>query len=161
VAMRIPLDKLAGYQSFDLEYFDTKEFGNTGEPLFSLCPTQGGIDTMYLGAHVDDSTVRVYTWSDAGKTVTTDDVNVQTWSLDQATAPNPQGGDWLVKLDYRITAGWATKEMTGFGWTAARDVNYHFPHVRVLLINPGTKKVIAQPHIYSDDFAYAYPAASP
>ena len=160
-AIRIPLDKLAAYQGFDLEYFDTKDFTNGDAPVGSLCPTQGASDTMYLGAHANDSTLRVFTWPDAGPKVVTNDVSVTTWSSDDYTAPNPQGGDWLARLDGRITAGWVSKKTVGFGWCAAKDEDYRFPHVRIAILDPLANKVVDEPHIYSPDFAYAYPAAAP
>jgi len=160
IAIRIPLDKLAAYQGFNLQYFDTKDFG-TGDQLFSLCPTQGASSTMYLGAHVSESKLRVYTWPDAGDKVVATDVDVEPWSSDQPVAPNPYGGDWLTRADSRITAGWASKNTIGFAWIAAMDVNHHFPHVRVVILENDTKNVLEEPHIYSGDFAYAYPAAAP
>src|SRR2546430_12593789 len=49
----------------------------------------------------------------------------------------------------------------GFAWTASRAVNLRFPHVRVAVLNKDTKALVEEPHIYSRDFAYAYPAAAP
>jgi hypothetical protein len=159
--MRIPLDKLAAYEGFDLEYFDTKDLDDAETEAAGLCPVQGATDTMYLGAHIDTETLRVYTWSEATGTVVSNDVIVQTWDNRQPEAPSPQGGDWLGRADGRITAGWLSGDTIGFAWTASRDVNFRFPHVRVAVLNKDTKELVEEPHIYSRDFAYAYPSAAP
>ena len=161
VAMRIPLDKLAAYEGFDLEYFDTKDLDDAEAKAAGLCPVQGATDTLYIGAHIDTETLRIYTWSEATETVVSNDVIVQTWDNRQPEAPNPQGGDWLGRADGRITAGWLSGDTIGFAWTASRDVNFRFPHVRVAVLNKDTKVLVEEPHIYSRDFAYAYPAAAP
>ena len=160
VAMRIPLDKLAAYEGFDLEYFDTKDLDDA--KASGLCPVQGATNTMYVGAEVDTQTLRIYTWSEATGTVASNDVIVRTWDSRQPfEAPSPQGGDWLGRADDRITAGWLSGDTIGFAWTASRDVNFRFPHVRVAVLNKDTKELVEEPHIYSRDFAYAYPAAAP
>ena len=66
----------------------------------------------------------------------------------------------MNRTDSRITAGWQSHDRIGFAWTAPRDVNFRFPHIRVAVLNKDTKQVLEQPHMYSKDFAYAYPSAA-
>ena len=164
IAMRLPLDKLASYQGFDLDYFDTKDFDDG--KAFGLLPVQSTStsDTMYLGSQVNTETLRTYTWPEGSNKITTNDVLVQVWNSAQdyqPTAPSPEGADWMTRTDDRLSAGWLSGKTVGFAWTAPRDVNFRFPHVRVTILDKDTKQVIEEPHIYSQDFAYAYLAAAP
>jgi hypothetical protein len=154
VILRLPLDKLAAYQGFTFDYFDTTQDG-------SLRPTPGAADTMYFGTHVNPSTIRVFSWPENGTTVSSNDVAVEVWSNAPRVAPGPDGRDWLGRADPRMTAAWLSGEEIGFAWTASQDANFPFPHVRVAVLNKNTKAVTAQPHLWNPNFAFAYPAAAP
>ncbi len=151
--LRLPLDKLAAYQGFTYNYFDTSQD-------FSLRPTQGATDTMYFGSHITTNSLRVFSWPENSTTISSDDVTVQVWSNATRVAPGPDGRDWLGRADHRITAAWLGGNEVGFAWTASQDGNYPFPHVRVAVLNKNTKAVTAQPHIWNSNFAFAYPAAA-
>jgi uncharacterized repeat protein (TIGR01451 family) len=155
VILRLPLDKLAAYQPFTPDYFDTTDD-------FSLRPTQGAKDTMYFGNHVNERTMRVWTWPENSQSISSDDVTVERWTFGTSVGPGPDGKDWLGRVDPRITGGWESGDEIGFTWTATQDNNnYLFPHVRVVILNKDSKTVIAQPHIWNSDFAFAYPATAP
>ncbi len=152
--LRLPLDKLAAYDGFDYQYFSTAELG-------SLRATQGAKDTVYFGAQLSLAAIRVYTWPEAGTAITPNDVAVQAWSNNGRVAPGPDGRDWLGRADGRITAAWVSGDKIGFAWTAAQDDTFAYPHVRVALVDKNTKAVAGQPHIWNNNFAFAYPAAGP
>lgn len=152
--LRVPLDELAAYQSLNYDYYDTNQ-------AFSFRPTHGATDVMYFGSHVTTNTLRVFTWPESSPTISSDDVVVEVWSNATRVAPGPDGRDWLGRADPRITAAWRTGDTIGFGWTAAQDDNFPFPHVRVAVLDRTSKAVVAQPHLWSGSFAYAYPAAAP
>ncbi len=123
---------------------------------------------MYLGSQVDTKTLRTYTWPEASNKLATQDVLVQWWKKPNdghpPTAPSREGDDWL-NVDDRLTAGWLSGKAIGFAWTVPAvpgDVDFRFPHIRVAILDKdNTKEVIVQPHIYSRDFTYGYPAAAP
>jgi hypothetical protein len=154
VILRLPLDKLAAYQGFSYNYFDS-----TAD--FSLRPTQGATDTMYFGGHVATNKLRVFTWPEAGTTLSSADVTVAVWSDSTRVAPGPDGKDWLGRADGRVTAAWVTGSNAGFGWTAAQDASFPFPHVRVALVDRNTKALAGEPHVWNHNHAFAYPAAAP
>jgi hypothetical protein len=154
VILRLPLAELSAYQPLNFDYFET----NQG---FSFRPTQGATGTMYFGSNVSTNSVRVYTWPESSNTISVDDVAVQVWNNVTRVAPGPDGRDWLGRVDQRISGAWASGDNIGFAWTAAQDNNYPFPHVRVVIMNRNTKTVTAQPHIWNESFAYAYPATAP
>jgi hypothetical protein len=154
VLLRLPLDKLAAYDGFDYRYFMCEDLGG-------LRPTQGGGDTIYFGSHLDYATVRLHTWKETNTKIHMDGVPVEAWSESACSAPGPDGRDWLGRADGRITAAWTTTDTIGFAWTAAKDDDYPYPHIRVAIVDKKSKQVIAHPHLWSSDFAYAYPAVSP
>jgi hypothetical protein len=169
VAMRIPLDKLESYQGFNLDYFDTTK-SCADSIAFGLLPVQGASssDTMYLGSQVDTETLRIYTWpevSEVSNELVTHDVLVQRWNSPEVyppRAPSPEGGEWLTRSGDGLSAGWLSRESIGFAWTVPQDDYFRFPHIRVAILNKDdTRQVIKEPHIYSNDFAYAYAAVAP
>lgn len=154
VILRLPLDKLAAYQGFNYNYFDTSQNG-------SLRPSQGATDTMYFGSHNSTNSLRVFSWPENSTTISSDDITVQVWSNATRVAPGPDNNDWLGRADHRVTAAWSSGNDVGFAWTASQDSNFPFPQVRVAILNRNTKALTAQPHIWNSNFAFAYPAAAP
>ncbi len=154
VTLRLPLADMASYSGLSYDYFDVSN-------VFSLRPTHGSTSTMYLGTHVNNNTLRIFSWPESSATYSTTDVSVDVWSAAGKVAPGPDGGNWIGRSDSRITGSYETGGEIGFAWTAAQDANFAFPQVRVAIIDKATMTVSAQPHIWHTDFAYAYPALSP
>ena len=154
VVVRIPLDQLKTYSALTYQVYQTNQ-------AFSLRGVQGAGKTMYLAAHKDTAALRIFSWPDSAKSVTTKDVAVKKWSDANRVAPGPDGRDWVGRSDGRITAAFMSKTSIGFAWSGAQDSTFPFPHVRVAIIDPATMKATAQPHLWNEEFAFAYPAASP
>jgi hypothetical protein len=153
VIMRIPLDKLQAYQGFNYDYYDSEED-------FTLRATHGATGTMYFADHPNKNILRVFSWPEDSNTISGETVPIETWVNEARSAPGPDKLDWLGRADPRITAGWLSGNTIGFAWTSAPDSKYPFQHVRVAILNKNSKAVVAQPHIWSPDFAFAYPAAA-
>ena len=159
VVLRIPLAQISQYQSLSYSYFHSSEY-------FSFRPTQGADDTMYFAAHADQETLRVYTWEENATSLDVDEVAVDPWSTNFAVAPGPDGRDWVGRVDQRITAAWFAPGSgggsgeIGFAWTSSQDGFYDYPHVRVAVLDADTRQVKSEPHLWSDQVAYAYPAAA-
>lgn len=160
VILRLPLDELETYSDVDPTFFET-------ERSFSLRPTQGAQGgTMYFGGHdfsAFGSKLEVYTWPEGGTRLTRTSVEIDDWSDDDYSSTCLDGNRWLDRTDPRITAAWASGDRVGFAWAAGRDQSFPEPHVRVALISMGGQggdRVVAQPHIWNEDFAFAYPAAA-
>ncbi len=152
VILRLPLQQLADYAALDLNFFES-----TND--FSLRPTQGAAGVMYFANHVSLSSLRVFTWDEANPSLTSRNVGVQAWSNATRSAPGPDNRDWLGRVDARITAAWRSGGRIGFAWTAAKDTDFPFAHVRVAILDAASNAVLSEPHIWSSTFAYAYPAA--
>ena len=144
-------------------------------PTGSLRLVHGASDKMYWGGHFSQEMINIWRWSDndsalAGPTT----LKVERWEFPNekntkiAFAPNKR--PWLNRADGRITAGWKAGQLLGFAWTAGADNRFKFPHVRVAVADqakveqsfgPGRVSPTAEPHIWSNSFGIAYPAASP
>jgi hypothetical protein len=153
VVLRLPLQQLAAYQALNYNYYSDQSFAPR--------VTQGARDTAYWAVQENLATLRIFTWPESGTSITQNDVTVQTWSDATRVAPGPDGRDWLGREDSRITAAWLSGDSIGFAWSGAQDSNFHYPHIRVAILDKNTKAVLAQPHIWNNDFAFAYPAAAP
>ena len=173
---RLPLDKLATYEGFQYQYFNSDP--DNGE--FSVRFTQGAGDKMYWATAPSTDTLLVRAWPDGdaqpGQVRT---VAVEPYTLPDeeaiAGSEGPNGKPWLGRVDSRLTAGWVTADTLGFGWTSGKiqpDQNngkYALPHIRLAIIDRAaveaggsdTLKPVAEPHIWNPGFAFAYPSAAP
>jgi hypothetical protein len=157
VALRLPLEALAEYETVTPDFFQSEE-------AFSLRPTQGANQgTMYFGSHDFANfggKIVVYSWSEEDDSVGTISVDVAPWSNASRFSECPDGNRWLDRCDFRMTAAWAEGTRAGFAWTAAQDNTFEHPHVRVAVVDVPAGKVVAEPHLWNAEFAYAYPAAA-
>jgi hypothetical protein len=157
VAVRIDLDQVAQGAQITPEYFSSVE-------AFSLRPTQGATETMYLGSHDFSDFGRrilVFGWPDAGTTISRRSVRVDPWSNAPRVSVAKDGNQWLRRADFRMTAAWVAGNEAGFAWSAAGAPPFKNPHVRVAVVD-GTATsdaTVAQPHLWNDKYAFAYPAA--
>jgi hypothetical protein len=154
VVFRFPLATLAAGGSLGYRWWATTSNGS-----LRLC--RGGGSTMYFGSHNSLQQVRVLQWPDAGTNISWSDVNVRRWSDGAYSAPGPGGVDWLRRTDGRITGAWVGAGVIGFMWTANRDAAHPLPFIRVVRLNENTKALIDEPDIWSQNSAWAYPAAAP
>lgn len=157
VVLRFRLDDLRDPGPPAFEYFDTTTNG-------SLRCTQGAGSVMYLASHNPAEQVRqigLWAWPDNAPGATRRDVPISGWSDGAYSAPCADGTDWLPRCDSRITAGWVANGIIGFMWTANRQDQRPFPFIRVVRIDESTRSVVDEPDIWSPQFAYAYPDATP
>jgi hypothetical protein len=148
VIIRIPLSELAAYQALNFDVWDTTQNG-------SLRLTQGAADTMYFASHVSPQTLRVFSWPENAATITSDDVAVTPWPRNGARP------GWTARSDSRITAAWMSGDQIGFGWTASEGSGFPHPHARFAIVDRNSMNLDAEPHLWNQNFPYAYPAAAP
>ena len=151
---RIPLTDLLAAGALPYKFFSTTQNG-------SLRCTLGARDDDVLRQPqhlVADPPLHL-----AGdrRSVTTQNVNVTTWTAAPYSAHGPDGRDWLSRTDGRITAAWLARGVIGFVWTAnktdrtAATLRARGPHRRR---DQGRDR---EPDIWNSDFAYAYPDVCP
>ncbi|HEV7238478.1 MAG TPA: hypothetical protein VGQ36_04495, partial [Thermoanaerobaculia bacterium] len=122
----------------------------------------GATDTMYIAGHISDEEIRSFSWADADSVATSIDIRVSPWKYGSYSAPGPDGNNWMSRCDDRVMTGVVVNGRVAWMWTAnASGGSRPWPYIRVVIIDPTTGTVIAEPDIWSPDFAYAYPDAAP
>jgi len=133
-------------------------------------PVSGATNTMYLGAHVNTNTLRLFTWAADSTTYATADLSHGEYPRSRrgdATCPVQEPGsgptyDTCAFLDDRILGGWVANNVIGFMWTAAQGTvgttTFNFPYIAVVRYNQSTLALINQPVIWNPNIAFIYPA---
>jgi hypothetical protein len=158
VILRLPLTQIAAHQPVSIEYFDSTT-------AFSLRPTQGAQEVMYFASHDFANFgrgIEVYTWPEDNTEISLRRIQVDRWSNATRISLAADGFEWLRRADFRMTAAWVQGQEAGFAWSAAQDTNFSQPHVRVAIVdvNSTGNAPAAQPHLWNDVFAFAYPYAA-
>lgn len=153
VIMKFPLATIASAGSLGFSWWSTTNNG-------SLRLTQGAGQTMYFGSHISTNQLRLFKWDDGGNQITWWDVTVGQWTSGNLASIAPNGVNWLGRVDPRITGAWVGQGRIGFMWTAGTRNGRPHPYARVVRINESSKQVVDEPDIWSNQNAWAYPAAS-
>jgi hypothetical protein len=155
VALKMPIDDLVG-GNLRYQFFRVADHG-------SLRLTRGATSDMFFASHQEQNPVRIYRWPDASDaTISWFDVSAGAWNgQGPYSSPGPGGVEWLSRLDPRITAGWVVGEEVGFLWTANSGPGRPQPYAKALVVNSNTHALVAEPDIWNEDYAWAYPAACP
>jgi len=149
------LDALAAGGSLDIEFLEDDLAG-------TLHCVHGATDTMYIAGHIGTDTVRLYRWDASDPKATSVDIAVSPWDDATYSAPGPDGSDWITRADDRITGAWLSGGRVGLMWSSGSlNTKRPLPYVRVVIIDPATSAVVAEPDIWSDEVAYAWPSARP
>ncbi|MGA7305576.1 MAG: hypothetical protein WBW88_11925 [Rhodothermales bacterium] len=166
VIARFPLDEIADGGNTSWRYWNRS--------VGTIRPVQGAASTMYLGAQVDNNTVRVYEVADNSITLSSHDIdhagfNTLSGQNDVMTAPCSDGTDMAQRAGTRILGAWysPTSDEVGLMWNAdesdgAGDVStsYPYPYVRILRIDASTWAVNQQRSIYNTNYAWMYPSVA-
>ncbi len=154
IVFRLSLDELLAKESLTLEFFQSNDF--------SLRCCLGATHTMYFGAHVDNSQIRVYSWPEQDAAVSSVEIDITDWEFPPYSAPQNQSGNWMGRADDRITAAWTTGGELGFLWTANRQGTVRpLPFVRAVRIDASSMTLIDEPDIWNSNVAFGWPEACP
>lgn len=155
VVLTFPLDDLRAGGALTHRSWSTTEAG-------SIRFTQGADATMWFASHtVDNRELLVFSWADGEAAVTEWGVPIRPWNEAGYSSRGPGNGEWLARVDGRITAGWHTAGRIGFAWTASPEVGRPHPYIRAARIDVATMQLVDEPDLWSLTGAYAYPAACP
>jgi hypothetical protein len=149
------LDRLAGYRRLSYDFF------SVGGGFVELRATEGAATTMYWGAHrfAGSPEIRVYSWPEGSGTIKFFDAEVDPWRSIEEADDDFQA--WLGRIDPAMTAAWFSSGRIGFAWTVGKDDLHPRPHVHVAILDVASEDVKEQPHLWSREITYAYPAAAP
>jgi hypothetical protein len=144
--------------------------------LFSPGFTQRAYDTMYFAAHVDNNTLRVFTWPESSGSITTHDITHTAYPQNYPYSCPRTGGsgtsDWCQRRSFgggwahsdRIFTGWIAGGVLNFMWDASQGTGgfgtFPYPYVHVARINASTYALVNEPIMWSSSTAFAYSAAA-
>ncbi len=167
----LPLKELKAGTGFNYSY------AFIGDALTYSSPTQNVGDENYWAAHIDNSTMRIYSskgadpnffwrerklganWPTASNTKAVGPENLS----DDIVSAAPDSGDWISE-DHRIIGATRVVNQLWFAWTAAAGDGgaggFKFPqaHIQIAKFDIGQDyKFIEQSQVWNADVAFAYP----
>jgi fibronectin type III domain protein len=152
---RIRLSDLAAGGMVNFDYFPRTDVG-------ALRCTEGAHTTMYWGALLGTSQLRIFRWDDAASNVFFDDVNISSfiWLNRDGLATSPDGTNWAARADSRITGSWVAGGVIGLMWPAKQGGSFAYPYTIVAQFNQSNRALITQNQIWNPQYAWLYPTAS-
>jgi hypothetical protein len=153
IVARIPLDQLAQGSQIAVSYLVVQ--------LQGVSCTDGATSTMYFGAHVNTTTLRVYSWPDGSDTINWHDVGHAAYNRGHMVAIDPDGYNFADHADDWIWGAWVANGVLGFMWPATQGGGFPYPHVQVVRVSPGNFILLSQVQIWSPDLAFIYPSVHP
>jgi hypothetical protein len=155
VMIRIPLSQLAAGGTINFSYLVTS--------VWTLRPTDGAGTTMYIGSQTTSSVMRIYRWADASGTIFWDDVNLNAYNFlnRNGVATSPDGTNWALRADSRVTTGYLANGVIGFMWSARQGGARPKPYTVHARFSEATRALISQGDIWHTDYAWMYPSTMP
>ncbi len=151
--MGLNLDNMAAGVGVQFSYWDQST-------LFNFTPAQGSGNTYYWASHLNNTTLRVYRWTEGGS-IFWDDVThaaYQATVRGDANCPDSNGNDACVFFDDRVMGGWVANGQLGFVWMVAQGGSFSHPYTRFLRLNESDRSVVDQPIVFSNGGAWVFPS---
>lgn len=149
---RVPLADLADGGGFGYNFFTTT--------LGTTVPVSGAGSTMYLGTHLDNDTLRIWSWPDSSSSFGQNDVDHTGFNSGSYTCTTNDGFNPCGRSNSRVRGGWVGRGILGFSWDAGQGSQglgtFPFPYTFVVRINQSTFGLIDQPIIWSTGHAWFY-----
>lgn len=150
--IRIPL---AGIQTGDVveQHFVSKDFQS-----FRVAQNCG--PTAFFAAHLDTSTLEIFSWEAGNSTPRSQSVGVARWiGSNGYRSRTPDNSRWLDRADPRITGATRAANELWFAWSVDRGSNQRpQPFVQIARIDATTMRLIENINIFDTDFATCYAA---
>src|SRR3984893_13121128 len=118
--------------------------------------------TAFFAAHVDTSTLRVFSWNETDATPTSTDVGVAKWIGGQGyQSQTPDGQRWLDRIDPRLTGAALAGSELWFAWSVGGGSNQR-PNafVQIARIDAGNLTLLENVNVFDLNAATAYGALS-
>ena len=139
----------------------------TDASVFNFTPVQGATDTMYWAAHVSDSRIRIYEWSETSPDntgVRSFDRDIPAWTSDShgpMSCIAPDGKDWCGRTDNRILDGWISHGTVGFIWMAAKGNGFPWPYLNAAEFTVNDMMYLGRPYLWSQESGWMYGFVAP
>ena len=150
---RVPLADLTNGGGFGYNFFTTT--------LGTTLPVSGAGSTIYLGTHLDNDTLRVWSWPDSSNSISQNDVNHTSFLSSSYVCTTNDGFDPCGRASSRVRGGWVGGGIIGFSWDAGQGDDgwagtFAYPYTFVVRINQSSFALIDQPIIWNGSFAWFY-----
>ena len=160
--VRVPLDEIQ--QSITINYWYTNPADSAVAWGSNVSQNTG--NEVFWGGHIDNSTIRVFSWAENSNTYFWRSVDVRNWPNNTLSSTGPNGNNWfgwgfpnnaIIGITRRQNEVW-------MAWTASSGdggsggFNFPHPHVQVVKINIGDYSVIEQMQVWNPDLAFGYPS---
>jgi hypothetical protein len=118
--------------------------------------------TAFFAAHVDTSTLRVFSWNEGDAAPTSTDIGVAKWIGGQGyQSQTPDGQRWLDRVDPRITGATLAKNELWFAWSVDKGSSgLADPFVQIAHIDAGNLTLLENVNVFDLNAAVAYGALS-
>ncbi|HET7274369.1 MAG TPA: hypothetical protein VFI91_04285, partial [Longimicrobiaceae bacterium] len=162
VVVRLNLDEIAAGGTVNFRFTDPAN----GTVAWGSGVSQDTGDEVFWAGHVDNSTLRVFSWRNDSNSYSWRDIEVRNWPNGALISNGPNGNNWLgfgfpnnavIGVTRRLNEVW-------FGWTASSGdggsggFNFPHPHVQIVKVNTGDWTVIEQMQVWNPDLAFGYPS---
>lgn len=160
----LPLADMKAGRGFGFLYAFISDEGklSIGSPIQNIAGDQN-----YWAAHVDNSTMRIYSSLAGDPNYSWRDRKVANWpktSDNNIVSAAPDNADWISE-DHRIIGATRVNNLLWFAWTAAigdgggGGFKFPHPHVQVAKFDLNQDfKLIEQTQVWNADHAFAYPS---
>ncbi len=129
-------------------------------------PTQNIGDENYWAAHVDNSTLRIFSSKGTDTDYSWRDRKIRNWpqvTKGDIVSAAPDFSDWISE-DHRIIGATRVVNQVWFAWTAgagdggAGGFKFPQPHIQIAKFDLGQDyKLVEQTQVWNADIAFAYP----
>ena len=158
----LPLADLQAGRGFNFQYAFLDEKIAIGSPTQNIVG-----DENYWAAHVDNSTMRIYSSKGTEANYSWRDRKVNNWPKttdNDIVSAAPDFADWLSE-DHRIIGATRVNNQLWFAWTATTGdgggggFKFPQPHIQIAKFDLGSDfKLIEQTQVWNPDNAFAYPS---
>jgi hypothetical protein len=161
VVARLPLDAIQASATINFWFTNPPD----GLVAWGSNVTQNTGNEVFWAGHIDNSTMRVFSWREDSTTYFWRSVEVANWPNGTRTSLGPNGNNWFQKVFPNNAVIGATRQgdLIWFAWMASSGdggnggFNFPHPHVQVAKVRIGSYDLVDQMTIWNPDFAFGYP----
>ena len=165
--VRLPLTEIQSSSTINFNYTHYTD----GPDAYGGHLAQNTRDTIYWAGEPNNSTLRIFSWSESSGTYFWNDVGVGSWNTSGVSSLTPDNQNWLGKLSgfpgtavlgaTRLFSGTDRKQVNELllAWSAGGGKNFQQAQVQWVALDLNNNlHVISQQQIWNPDYAFAYPA---
>lgn len=162
VVVRIPLNEIQQSATINFRYTNP---ANSAVAWGSNVSQNTG-DEVFWAGHVDNSTMRVFSWHESSTSYFWRDVDVNNWPNNTLSSLGPNNNNWfgwgfpnnaiigITRRQNELWMSWsASNGDGGFG-----GFNFPHPHVQVVKVDVNSYSLLEQMQIWNPDHAFGYPS---